>query len=188
MKYITILSLFLIASCNPQPQQYYQQEVGYVNGQPSTVIVHTNDGSSVLMNYLLWKSLMDQGGPNVVNNYYSTHRSDPDFQPDRQSEYQRSYDSSVKKVEQVKTTPSNGFGSRQTQTNPSNGFGSKKVDTKKSSGFGNYTPTPSSSSSSTATKSVTTKSSSGFGSSSKPSSSSSSTSTKKSGGFGKKSN
>lgn len=142
MKYFPILFLFLVA-CSNQPQPVFQHEVGYSNGQPSTVVVQTDNGSSVLMNYMLWRSLMDQGGPTVVNNYYNTHRSDPEFQSDRQSEYRRNYDSSIKKVETVQTKASQGFGNNPVKTNKSDGFGKvdRKVETKKSQGFNDYKPT-----------------------------------------------
>lgn len=186
MKYFPIIFLFF-AACSNQPQPVYQHEVGYSNGQPSTVVVQTDNGSSILMNYMLWRSLMDQGGPTVVNNYYNTHRSDPEFQPERQSEYRRNYDSSVKKVESVQTKSSQGFGKRDVTTSQSNGFGRKTVDTKSSSGFGTYTPKTTNPYSNTSSNSVSTNRSSGFGSSpSKSFSSPSKTTTSKSGGFGRK--
>lgn len=219
---IAILFFFIMfAACNscrrqtvyvqpPQQQVVYQDaNVGYVNGQPGPVIVHTNDGSSVMMNYLLWRSLMDQGGQTQVNNYYNSHRNEPEFQSDAQSRYRQVYDdpSTVKKVERVATTPSSGFGNRPTQTNTSNGFGYKPTVTNKSNGFGSNTSTPTTprssgfgnvstrpssgfgSSSNSTTRSstpTTSRPSSGFGSSSSSSSSRSSTPTRSSGGFGKK--
>lgn len=183
----------------PQQQVVYQDaNVGYVNGQPSTVVVQTDNGSSVIMNYLIWRSLMDQGGTTQVNNYYNSHRNDPEFQSDAQARYRRAYDdpNTVKKTEKVQTTQSNGFGNRPVPTNQSNGFGNKPVNTNKSNGFGspatNSTPksswsgnvsTKPSSGFGSSTPSTSTRSSSEFGSSS---SSSKPTTTKPSGGFGKR--
>lgn len=183
--------------CNRQPNQVYYQDSQpvYEQSQPSVVYVQQPDGSSVLMNYLLWKSLMDQGGQTRVNNYYYQHRNEPEFQSQRQQEYRQTYEH-----EKVQTQKSQGFGSKPVETKTSNGFGSKPVDTKKSNGFGSSWPSPTTSSSGPSTSSrsngfgsssssnsfksnpsVVTKSSSGFGSRS-----SNSVSTSKSSGFGKK--
>lgn len=164
--------------CNRQNQQNYgyQQQPVYQQPQPQVVYVQQPDGSSVMMNYLLWRSLMDNGGETNVHNYYNQHRNDEEFRQDRQQQYRQTYEQ-----EKVQTQKSNGFGSKPVETTKSNGFGSRPVETKKSNGFGSsYSPTISSSSQST---SVQTKRSNGFGTSSKPSNS---VSTKKSSGFGKK--
>lgn len=164
-----------LGGCNHQPNQntgYYPTQPQ----QPQVMVVTQPDGSSFLMNYLLYKSLMDNGGQTNVYNYYRDHRNDDEFQDSRQNEYRETY---RQQEEQVKTQKSNGFGTRPVETNKSSGFGSKPVETKKSKGF-NYTPQTSPSSGSTSTNSVSTKKSSGFGNTSN------STSTKKSNGFGKK--
>lgn len=170
-----------LGGCNHHPNQntgYYPIQPQ----QPQVMVVTQPDGSQVFWNYMLWKSLMDNGGQSTVNNYYNEHRNDEDFQPNNQSKYRETY----VQQEQVKTQKSNGFGTRPVETNKSSGFGSKPVETKKSKGF-NYTPQTSPSSGSTSTKPtwyndkpVSTKKSSGFGNTSN------STSTKKSSGFGKK--
>lgn len=183
---------------NNQNTGYYQQQpVQYVSPQPTVQYVTNPDGTGFWMNYLLYRSLMDNGGQTNVYNYYQQHRNDEDYQPSGQRRYQR--DNEVYQ-EQVKTQKSNGFGSRPVETNKSSGFGSKPTETKKSSGFGTYTPSTTSNSSSTSTqtkkssgfgwgnssstsKSINTSKSSGFGSSS-----SKSTSTSKSSGFGRKKN
>lgn len=151
--------------CNRQQPNYGYQQPVYQQPQPQVVYVPQPDGSSVMMNYLLWRSLMDQGGVTNVHNYYNQHRNDDEFRPERQQQYRQTY-------EQEKV-----------QTQKSNGFGSKPVETQRSSGFGSYKPTTSTPSQST---SVSTQRSSGFGSKSSSSSSSNSVSTKKSSGFGKK--
>lgn len=163
---------------NHSGQGYYSSQPTYIPTQPQVITVTQPDGSSFLMNYLLWKSLMDNGGQTNVYNYYRDHRNDYDFQPSRQNEYreqERQYQ------EQVKTQKSNGFGSKPVETSKSNGFGGRSVDTKKSSGFGTYTPSTTTSSGSTSTS---TKKSSGFGWGSSSSASNNSVSTKKSSGFG----
>lgn len=178
---------------NNQNTGYYQQQpVQYVSPQPTVQYVTNPDGTGFWMNYLLYRSLMDNGGQTNVYNYYQQHRNDEDYQPSGQRRYQR--DNEVYQ-EQVKTQKSNGFGSRPVETNKSSGFGSKPTETKKSSGFGSYTPSTSTNSGSTSTqspkinrfldreKSINTSKSSGFGSSS-----SKSTSTSKSSGFGRKKN
>lgn len=188
------IAIFAITcnSCLNGCSRQSNQNTGYYptqQSQPQVMVVTQPDGSQVFWNYMLWKSLMDNGGQTTVNNYYNQHRTDEDFQPSNQSKYRDAY----VQEEQVKTQKSNGFGSKPVETNKSNGFGSKPVETKKSNGFGthvpdnpfnksNYKPTTSSSSSSTSTKSVNTTKSSGFGTKSN------STSTTKSSGFGKKKN
>jgi hypothetical protein len=183
---------------NNQNTGYYQQQpVQYVSPQPTVQYVTNPDGTGFWMNYLLYRSLMDNGGQTNVYNYYQQHKNDEDYQPSGQRRYQQ--DNEVYQ-EQVRTQKSNGFGSRPVETNKSSGFGSKPTETKKSSGFGTYTPSTTSNSSSTSTqtkkssgfgwgnssstsKSINTSKSSGFGSSS-----SKSTSTSKSSGFGRKKN
>lgn len=163
-----------------QYNQSYQQTAPVYYPQYQTV--YREDGSSFVMNYLLWRSLMDQGGPNVVNNYYDSHRNEPDFQPQRQQQFRQEAEN------EVKTQKSSGFGSKPTQTQSSNGFGSRPVETNKSNGFGsNSSPT------SEPIKSVQTQNSRGFGSSSSssyssptPQSKTNSVSTTRSNGFGKK--
>ena len=184
-----------LSGCNHNPNTgYHQQPVQYVAPQPTVQYVTNPDGTGFFMIYLLYRSLLDNGGQTNVYNYYNQHRNDADYQPSGQSKYQR--DNEVYQ-EQVKTQKSNGFGSKPVETNKSNGFGGREVKTTKSSGFGGYTPSTSSNSSSTSTnttkssgfgsgysspKSVNTTKSSGFGSSNK------STSTKSSSGFGKRKN
>lgn len=145
-----IISLILAFSCNQPPTQQYQQP------QAQVVYVQQPDGSSIMMNYLLWKSLMDQGGETHVHNYYNQHRNDDEFRPERQQQYRQIYEH-----EKVQTQKSDGFGTKPVETNKSNGFGSKPVETQKSTGFGNYKPTTTIPPSST---SVQTQRSAGFGS------------------------
>lgn len=170
-----------VSECN-QRQQYYNQQVyqqpSYPTNPPYQTVVLDN-GSSVMMDYLLWKTLMDQGGPSVVNNYYNSHRNDPEFQSDNQQRYQQNQRNYEEKVQDQK---SNGFGARPVETNKSNGFGSKPIETQKSKGFGSSWTSPSIYSSPT----TTTTRSNGFGSSSNSSSfkSTPSVSTKPSSGFG----
>lgn len=158
------------SGCNQPNQNYgYQQPV---QPQPQVVYVQQPDGSSVMMNYLLWKSLMDQGGETHVHNYYNQHRNEPEFQSQQQQQYRQVYEQ-----EKVQTQKSNGFGSKPVETQKSNGFGNKPVETNKSNGFGTYkSPEP--------TKTISTQKSSGFGTV-KPSSSP--VQTQKSSGFGSKS-
>jgi hypothetical protein len=176
--------------CNHQPTQNY----GYqqpIQPQPQVVYVQQPDGTSVMMNYLLWRSLMDQGGERQVNNYYNNHRNDDEFRPERQEQYRQTYEQEKVQTQKsngfgtkpVETNKSNGFGSRPVETKKSTGFGSKPVETQRSSGFGSYKPTTSNPSPST---SVSTQKSSGFGSKSSSSSPSKSVSTNKSSGFGKR--
>jgi hypothetical protein len=168
-----------LQGCNRQQQynQGYQQPTYYPPQQPTYQTVIQPDGSSFVMNYLLWRSLMDQGGPNVVNNYYNQHRNDDDFRPEKQQQYRQVAEN------EVKTQKSSGFGSKPTQTQFSNGFGNKPVQTQSSRGFGSSSSpsTYSSPSSQSRPNLVSTNRSSGFGSSS-----SKSTSTSSSRGFGKK--
>lgn len=179
------------SGCNQPNQNYGYQQPVYQQPQPQVVYVQQPDGTSVLMNYLLWRSLMDQGGQSNVHNYYNNNRNDEEFRPERQQQYRQTYEQEKVQTQKsngfgskpVETNKSNGFGSRPVETNRSNGFGSKPVETQRSSGFGSYKPTTSSPSQST---SVSTQRSSGFGSKSSSSSSSNSVSTKKSSGFGKK--
>lgn len=166
------------SGCNQPNQNYGYQQPVYQQPQPQVVYVQQPDGSSVMMNYLLWRSLMDQGGETHVHNYYNNHRNDDEFRPERQQQYRQTYEQ-----EKVKTQKSNGFGSKPVETNKSNGFGSKPVDTQKSSGFGSYKPTTSTPSQST---SVSTQKSNGFGNKPSQPSPSKSVSTNKSSGFGKK--
>lgn len=170
MKYFSILLIgFFLTNCNQPPTQPYYQPP---QPQPQVVYVQQPDGTSIMMNYLLWRSLMDQGGQTQVNNYYYQHKNEPEFQPQRQQEYRQTYER-----EKVQTQKSQGFGSKPVETTKSNGFGSKPVETKRSSGFG-YSTTTSTPKPST---SVSTQRSSGFGSRS-----SNSVSTNRSSGFGKK--
>ncbi len=181
---LTLLLIFLVSmcwscagGCNHQAQPNYgvqQQPVYQQQPQPQVVYVQQPDGSSVMMNYLLWRSLMDQGGETNVHNYYNQHRNDDEFRQDRQQQYRQTYER-----EKVQTQKSNGFNSKPVETNKSNGFGSRPVETKKSNGFGTN-PTTYQKPSST----ISTRPSSGFGS--KTTSTPPKVTTTKSSGFGKK--
>lgn len=183
------LFVIFITSCQPQPSHevVYSQQ-----GQPTTVVVRDNSGQEFLMNYLLWKSLMDRGGEIEVNNYYYNHRSDYEFSTTRQQQYRDEY---------------NGYRSRKIQTQPSKGFGvapnaeipkdtKAGIPTLKSNGFG-YSPNTSTNKGGTSVKPqpfkgfgsrpVVTKPSGGFGSTPKPTfTTPKSIQTNKSSGFGKK--
>lgn len=178
---VGILTLFLILlismcwsctiGCNRQNQQnygYQQQPVYQQPVQPQVVYVQQPDGSSVMMNYLLWKSLMDQGGETHVYNYYNQHRNDDEFRQERQQQYRQVYEQ-----EKVRTQKSNGFGSKSVETQKSNGFGKDNFGLRQSKPI-DYD---------SKTKSVKSNQSSGFGLKPK---STNSISTKKSGGFGKR--
>lgn len=174
--------------CNRQNQQnygYQQQPLYQQPVQPQDVYVQQPDGSSVMMDYLLWRSLMDQGGETHVYNYYNQHKNEPEFQSQRQQEYRRVYEQ-----EKVQTQKSNGFGTKPVETTKGNGWGTPKtepiktVSTNQSNGFGSYNPASSNPNPSTT---VSTQRSSGFGlKSSSSSSKTNSVSTTKSSGFGKK--
>jgi len=179
------------SGCNQPNQNYGYQQPVYQQPQPQVVYVPQPDGTSIMMNYLLYRSLMDQGGVTNVHNYYNNHRNDVEFRPERQQQYRQTYEQEKVQPQKsngfgskpVETTKSNGFGSRPVETNRNNGFGSNPVETQKSSGFGSYKPTTSTPSQST---SVSTQKSSGFGNKPSSPSPSKSVSSNKSNGFGKK--
>lgn len=180
MKKVSLfLFLAIIYSCEPHPNPsvYPQNQTE----DDRVIVVQRDDGSSFLMNYLIWSSLMNQGGVTQVNNYYNTNYNTPEFK-NQQTTYKQKYDSQTDKFNSkvskpVETKFSSGFGFKKVETKPSNGFGSKPVETSKSTGFGATKPNTN--------KNVNTNKSTGFGS--KPSSSPApKVTTKPSSGFGKK--
>ena len=154
------------SGCNQQPNQVYYQQP-----QPQVVYVQQPDGSSVMMNYLLWRSLMDQGGETRVYNYYNQHRNDDEFRPERQQQYRQVYEQ-----EKVQTQKSNGFGSKPVETQKSNGFGRDNFGPRQSKPI-DYD---------SRSKSIKSNQSSGFGLKPSSNKSTNSISSKKSGGFGKR--
>jgi len=171
---VVVLLAVTCNRCLTNQNQAYQQPYQ----QPTVQYVTQPDGTSFMMNYLLYQQLMSQGGQGAVNNYYYSHRNEPEFQPQQQQSYQQTYQVETQKskgfgtvTKPVETQKSNGFGNTSTSTAPpptqvttqkSNGFGNTQpnivppptqVNTQKSNGFGNISPQ----------KSITTEKSGGFG-------------------------
>lgn len=71
--------ILLVAACTQQPAPPVQVQTvqpgvsfGYVNNQYMAHVVNP-DGTTYLMDYLLFTNLMNSGGYNAVSSYYYTH-------------------------------------------------------------------------------------------------------------------
>lgn len=59
---------------NKTPTVYYPQKK-----QPTLVSVQRPDGSSFIMDFALYRVLMQQGGVSSVNKYYNDNKNTPEF-------------------------------------------------------------------------------------------------------------
>lgn len=87
-KILAILCVILITFSACQ-QRTYQAEPFYNDQGQQVMYVQQPNGNYFYMDYLLYMTLMRQGGYNTINNYYVTHQSD--FSTTSQSRYSTYY-------------------------------------------------------------------------------------------------